>query len=61
MRRKRGEVEEEGRLAVLLVDQLDRLVSDQRRVVALLLQEGAIALPVDHAATLAGEIVPPRP
>ena len=57
MRRQRGEVEEEGLLAVLLVDQLDRLVADQRGVVAVLLEELAVALPVDHSAALAGEVI----
>ena len=57
MRGQRCEIEEERLLAVLLVDQLDRVVSDQRRVIALFLEELAVALPVDEAAALPGEIV----
>ena len=44
-------------LVVLLVDQPDRVVADQLRIVARFLEEDAIALPVDQAAALAGEIV----
>ena len=57
MRGERSEIEEEGLLAVLLVDEPDCVVADQRRVVALLLEERAVPLPVDQAAPLAGEIV----
>ena len=57
VRSQGGEVEEERRLAVLLVDQLDGVVADQRRVVAFLPKELAIALPVDDAAAFPGEVV----
>ena len=57
MGRERGEVEEERLVLVLLLDELDRLVADQVQVIALLVDELAVALPVDQAAALVGEVV----
>ena len=57
VRGERSEIEEERLLAVLLVDELDRVVADEVGVVALFLEERAVPLPVDQAAALAGEIV----
>ena len=54
---QRGEVEEERLLRVLGLDQLDRFVSDQGREVPFLLEELAVALPVDQAAALLGEVI----
>ena len=39
------------------VDEPDGLVADQRRVVAVFLEELAVALPVDQAAAFLGEVV----
>ena len=57
MRCQGGEVEEEGLGFVLPLDLLHRLVADQRQVVGGLLQEFAVALPVDDAAAHLGEVV----
>ena len=57
MGRQGGEVEEERLGFVLPLDLLHRLVADQRQVVGGLLQEFAVALPVDDAAAHLGEVV----
>ena len=57
MGRERGEIEEERLFAILLIDQSDRIVANQIGVVALFPEEDAVALPVDHAAALAGEVI----
>ena len=41
----------------LLINEPDGVIADQRRIVALLLEERAVPLPVDQSAALAGEIV----
>ena len=54
---QRGEVEEERLRRVLGLDQLDRFVADEGREVPVLLEELAVALPVDQAAALLGEVI----
>jgi hypothetical protein len=55
--RERGKEEEEGLVLILFIDQPDRLVADQRRVVALLGEELAVALPVDQTSAHFAEVV----
>ena len=57
VRRHRGEIEEERPGRVLMLDELHRVRADQGGVVAVLLDELAVALPVDHPTALAGEVV----
>jgi hypothetical protein len=54
---QRREVEEERLSRVLGFDQLDRFVADKGRVVSVLLEEFAVALPVDQPAALFGEVI----
>jgi hypothetical protein len=54
---ERGDVKEKRLLPILGLDQLHRLVPDQGRVIALLFQERAVALPVDDSAALSGKVV----
>ena len=57
VRRVERQVEVEGLRRVALADVLDRLVADQRRRVALLLERLVVLVPVEHAVLLVREVV----
>jgi hypothetical protein len=52
MRRKRGEVEKERLGRILPIDQLHRIVPDERCVVTVLLKELSVTLPINLGSGL---------
>jgi hypothetical protein len=57
MRRKERHVKKERRLAVVCVDELDCLVTDEGRIITIFPEEGAVPLPVDDAAPVLREVI----
>ena len=57
VRRVEGQIEEERGGRVVLVDELHRVVAEERGRIALLLDDLVVAVPVDHAVLLVREVV----